>query len=518
MLDAAIKAQLQAYFTKLQYPVVIETALDDSESGREMSAMLSDIAGLSDRLSVVACDRTDVRRPSFRITRADRNMNVRFCAVPTGHEFTTFVLALLQAGGHPSKASESTLESIRKLSGRYVFDAYISLSCHNCPDVVQALNLLAIENPNVEVNMIDGAIFREEVERMRVMAVPTVYLNGEHFLSGRHSLDEIVAMLDSGVDEREAEELNTRAPYDVLVIGAGPAGCTAAIYAARKGLRVGIAAERIGGQVHETSSIENFTSILETQGTKLAADFEAHLADYDIDIMSRNSAQSLSKTEEGLWQVTMQNGGALRTKTLVVATGASWRRLNVPGEAEYIGHGVAFCPHCDGPLFKGKPIAVIGGGNSGVEAAIDLAGVASHVTLLQRSGRLAADEVLQKKLMSLPNVTVLYHAKTQRLEGEAGALKRLVYADEQGAEHTLTLDGVFVQIGLTANTGWLKDTELLDRYGEIEVDARCATKLPGVYAAGDCTNGPYKQIVTALGDGAKASLSAFDHLIRSDVA
>lgn len=434
-----------------------------------------------------------------------------------GHEFSSFVLALLQAGGHPVKAEAETLEAVRSLSGPLSFEVFISLSCHNCPDVVQALNLMAVENRNVTVVTIDGALAQEEAKARRVMAVPTVFLNGELFLSGRKTLEEIVALLDENTVRRKAEKLSAALPYDVLVVGGGPAGATAAIYAVRKGFRTGLVAERLGGQLHETSEVANFTSILSTPGSRLADNIEAHLKSYPIELHTAERAASVERDGD-LWVLVTESGARLRARTLIAATGASWRRLNVPGEKDFLGRGVAFCPHCDGPLYRGKRVAVIGGGNSGVEAAIDLAGVASHVTLLHRSAALKADNVLKKKLSSLSNVTVLTEARTCAFEGDDGLLTGLRYEDASGTVHRLDVEGVFVQIGLTPNTTWLSDAVTLNTYGEIPVDARCATTAPGLFAAGDCTDVPFKQIVIGLGEGAKAGLSAFEHLIRHDVA
>jgi alkyl hydroperoxide reductase subunit F len=434
-----------------------------------------------------------------------------------GHEFTSLVLALLQAGGHPSKAAPELLEQIRGLEGEFQFETFVSLTCQSCPDVVQALNLMAVVNPKIHHTMIDGALFQDEVERRQVMAVPTVFLNGQPFGQGRMELEEIVAKLDTGSAERDVARFNAKAPYDVLVIGGGPAGAAAAIYAARKGIRTGILAERLGGQLLDTVGIENFISVKETEGHKLATGLEQHVTTYDVDVMNLQRAAKLLPGD--LIEIQLTNGAALKAKSVVIATGARWREINVPGEREYRNRGVAYCPHCDGPLFKGKPVAVIGGGNSGVEAAIDLAGLVSHVTVIEYDAQLRADAVLTRKLHSLPNVTVITSAQTTEVIGDGQKVTALTYKDRQaGATHTLELAGVFVQIGLVPNTDWLKGTVKLSSRGEIEVDARGQTSVPGVFAAGDCTIVPYKQIVIAMGEGAKASLSAFDHLIRSPLS
>jgi len=513
MLDINIQNQLKAYFDKLQQPVELVASLDASAKAQEMREMLHEIAALSPKISLRE-DGTSARRPSFSVGRAGESGRVHFAGIPMGHEFTSLVLALLQAGGHPPKASEETLEQIRNIEGEYHFETYISLSCHNCPDVVQALNLLALFNRGITHTMIDGAMFQAEVDQRQIMAVPTVYLNGEHFDQGRMELEQFLARIDTRSVAREAEKLNAKAPYDVLVVGGGPAGASAAIYAARKGIRTGVLAERFGGQVMDTLAIENFISIKETEGPKLVAALEEHVKSYDVEIMNLQRAEQLTHNGSQL-EVKLTNGAVLKSKAVILATGARWRELNVPGEKEYRGHGVAYCPHCDGPLFKGQKVAVVGGGNSGVEAAIDLAGFVAHVTLIEFGEKLRADAVLQKKLNSLPNIEVICQAQTTEINGEGGKVTGLTYTDRAtGASHRIDLAGVFVQIGLVPNTDWLKGTVNLSQYGEIEVDNHGMTSMPGVFAAGDVTTIPYKQIVIAVGDGARAALGAFDYLIR----
>jgi alkyl hydroperoxide reductase subunit F len=442
---------------------------------------------------------------------------VRFAGLPMGHEFTSLVLALLQVGGHPSKEAQDLLAQVSALEGEFRFETYFSLSCQNCPDVVQALNLMCVLNPRVSHVAIDGALFQPEVEARQVMAVPTVYLNGEVFGQGRMELAEIVAKIDTGAVAREAEKIAAKDAFDVLVVGGGPAGAAAAIYAARKGIRTGIAAERFGGQVLDTMGIENLISVAETEGPKLAAELERNVRHYDVDIMNLQRAEQLVPAgEDGLVQVKLASGAVLKSRTVILGTGARWRQMGVPGENEYRNRGVAYCPHCDGPLFKGKRVAVIGGGNSGVEAAIDLAGIVSHVTLLEFDGKLRADEVLQRKLRSLPNVTVLTHAQSTEVLGDGQKVSGLVYTDRLiGNSHRIELEGIFVQIGLLPNTEWLKGTVELSARGEIVIDDRGQTSVPGVFAAGDATTVPYKQIVVAMGAGSTAALSAFDHLIRT---
>ncbi|MDR6237013.1 alkyl hydroperoxide reductase subunit F [Pseudomonas oryzihabitans] len=517
MLDANLKAQLKTYLERVTRPIEIVASLDDGAKSREMLSLLQDIASLSDQVSL-STDGSDERRPSFALLTPGQNIDLRFAGLPMGHEFTSLVLALLQVGGHPSKASQDVIDQVKALDGDYQFETYFSLSCQNCPDVVQALNLMAVLNPRVKHVAVDGALFQDEVERRQIMAVPSVYLNGEPFGQGRMGLEEIVAKLDTGAAARSADKLNAKDAFDVLVIGGGPAGAAAAVYAARKGIRTGVAAERFGGQVLDTLAIENFISIKETEGPKLAMALEEHVKQYEVDIMNLQRAEQLIPAHEagGLHEVRFTDGGSLKAKTVILATGARWREMNVPGEKEYRNRGVAYCPHCDGPLFKGKRVAVIGGGNSGVEAAIDLAGIVAHVTLIEYDGQLRADAVLQRKLFSLPNVTVITSALTSEVKGDGQKVNGLVYKDRNSSEfHHVDLEGVFVQIGLVPNTDWLKGTVELSPRGEIEVDARCQTSLPGVFAAGDVTTVPYKQIVIALGEGAKASLASFDHLIRT---
>ena len=517
MLDNELKTQLKAYLERVTQPFEIVASLGDSESSREMEGLLQDIAALSDKITL-RTDGTDARKPSFALNRLGYNMGLRFAAIPLGHEFTSLVLALLWVGGHPPKVEPEVIEQIRNLDGEYNFEVYMSLSCHNCPDVVQALNLMAVLNPKVRVVTIDGALFQDEVNQRQIMAVPSIYLNGEVFGSGRMGVEEIVAKLDTGAAARDAAKLSARAPYEVLIVGGGPAGAAAAVYAARKGIRTGVAAERFGGQVNDTLAIENFISVPETDGPKFAAALEQHVKAYDVDIMNLQRADKIIPASEpgGLIEVQLANGGSLKSRSVILSTGARWRNVNVPGEAEYKNKGVAYCPHCDGPLFKGKRVAVIGGGNSGVEAAIDLAGLVAHVTLLEFGDALRADAVLVAKLKSLPNVAIHTQAQTTELTGDGSKLNGLMYTDRaSGESRHIELEGVFVQIGLVPNTEWLKGTVELSKHGEIVVDAKGATNVPGVFAAGDVTTVPYKQIIIATGEGAKAALSAFDYLIRT---
>jgi NADH-dependent peroxiredoxin subunit F len=518
MLDAATRGQLATYLERMRQPVELIASLDDSPASAEMRELLDEIAGVApDRISA-RFDGAASRRPSFQITRAGADMGVHFAAIPMGHEFTSLVLALLWAGGHPPKVDAEVVAQIQALDGDFAFETFISLSCHNCPDVVQATHLMAVLNPRIRAVAVDGGLFQGEVEARQIMAVPSVYLNGEPFANGRMELGEILARIDTGSAARDAARLADKAPYDMLIIGGGPAGAAAAVYAARKGLRTGIVAERFGGQTLDTLGIENYPSVLMTEGPQFAAALEAQVRHYGVDIMNLQRVARLDPASRpgALATVALHNGAALKARSVVLATGARWRNINVPGEAEYRTKGVAYCPHCDGPLFKGKDVAVIGGGNSGVEAAIDLAGVVKHVTLLEFADQLRADQVLVDKLKSLPNVSIHLNAQTTEVLGDGQKMSGLRYTDRSsGQQHQLALAGVFVQIGLVPNTEFLKGTVELSRFGEIIVDAKCATSVPGVYAAGDATTVPYKQIIVAAGEGAKAALGAFDHLIRS---
>jgi NADH-dependent peroxiredoxin subunit F len=517
MLDSNLKTQLAAYLERLQHDVQLVATLDDSAAAGEMRELLGEIAELSPRVTA-RFDGTHERRPSFQITRAGVDMGLRFAAVPMGHEFTSLVLALLQAGGHPPKVDADVIGQIQSLEGDFVFETWMSLTCHNCPDVVQALNLMAVLNPRVKHVAIDGGLFQEEVEARQIMAVPAVFLNGQPFGSGRMELAEILAKVDSGAASRDAARLAREEPFDMLVVGGGPAGAAAAVYAARKGIRTGVVAERFGGQTLDTMGIDNFISVQHTEGPKFAAALEAHVREYGVQIMNGQRVASLEAAPQpgGLATLRLANGAELKARSVVLATGARWRNINVPGEAEYKNKGVAYCPHCDGPLFKGKKVAVIGGGNSGVEAAIDLAGVVEHVTLFEFAETLKADAVLVDKLRSLSNVVIHTNAQTLEVTGDGSKVNGLRWRDRaSGVEHSVDLAGVFVQIGLVPNTEWLKGTVALNRFGEIEVDARGATSAEGVFAAGDATTVPYKQIIVASGEGSKAALSAFDHLIRT---
>ena len=518
MLDDQLKSQLATYLERVTQPFELVASLDESETSAQMRELLTTIQSLrSDKISL-RLDGQDARRPSFTLQRVGTQTSLRFAGLPLGHEFTSLVLALLWTGGHPPKIEPELIEQAQALQGDYQFEVYMSLSCHNCPDVVQALSLMAIVNPRVRTTVIEGGAFEQEVKEREIMAVPMVYLNGQVFGAGRMELAQILAKLDTGAAAREAAKLSAKEAFDVLVVGAGPAGAAAAVYAARKGIRTGLAAERLGGQVNDTLDIENYISIPRTEGPQFSAALERHVREYDVDVMPLQRAKALrpASSPGGLIEVEMEGGGLLKSKTVILSTGARWRNMNVPGEEQYRTKGVAYCPHCDGPLYKGKRVAVIGGGNSGVEAAIDLAGVVAHVTVFEFMPQLKADAVLQKKLASLPNVEVILNAQTTEVLGDGSKVNALAYKDRAtGEEKRVELEGIFVQIGLLPNTDWLKGTVELSKFGEIVIDAKGQTSIPGVFAAGDCTTVPYKQIIIAAGAGATAALGAFDHLIRT---
>ena len=507
-LDQDIKAQLEQYLQLLEGDIVLKVSAGSDDASSEMLSLVEELAGMSSRITV---EKTQLSRtPSFSVNRVGEDTGVTFAGTPLGHEFTSLVLALLQVSGRAPKVEQSVIEQIKNIRGEYKFETYISLSCHNCPDVVQALNLMSILNPGITHTMIDGAVFKEEVESKDVMSVPSVYLNGEFFGGGRMTVEEILAKLGTAPD---ASEFDNKDPFDVLVIGGGPSGASAAIYAARKGIRTGIVAERFGGQVNDTLGIENFISVKYTEGPQLVANIENQVKEYNIDVMKLQRAKRLEKKD--LIEIELENGAVLKSKTVIVSTGARWRNIGVPGEAEFKNKGVAYCPHCDGPLFTGKDVAVVGGGNSGIEAAIDLAGIVKHVTVLEFAPELKADAVLQDRLYSLPNVTVLKNVQTSEITG-TDKVDGISYIDRAtGETKHVELQGVFVQIGLVPNTDWLADTVERTRMGEIVVDSHGATSVPGVFAAGDCTNSPYKQIIISMGSGATAALGAFDYLIRN---
>jgi len=522
MLDTNLQTQLKSYLDNLKTPVELITFTDESPKAKELAQLATQVAELSPLITEINGNNSEQaaneRLPSMLVRSVANNSEMRFAGLPMGHEFTSLVMALLHSGSHPLKLDSEQIEQVRNLEGDFEFETYISLSCQNCPDVVQALNMMAAINPQIKNTMIDGALFQTEVFDRDVMAVPSVYLNGESFSQGRVSLTDILNKVDKNAGARQAKELENKASYDFLVVGGGPAGAAAAIYAARKGINTGLVADRFGGQVSDTMAIENFISVKATQGPKLVASLEEHVREYDVDIMNSNKANKVKRNEAtGLVEVSLENGAVLKSKSVVLATGARWREMNVPGENEYRGKGVAYCPHCDGPLFKGKPVAVIGGGNSGIEAAIDLAGIVEHVTVLEFADSLRADDVLVRKANSLANVTIITNAQTTEVHGDGKRVTRLSYTDRGTNEHhSLALAGIFVQIGLMPNTEFLQGEIELTNRGEIIAGSQGETSIAGVFAAGDVTNSPYKQIIIAMGSGANAALGAFDYLIRQD--
>ncbi|WP_338451269.1 alkyl hydroperoxide reductase subunit F [Niallia oryzisoli] len=507
ILDAEIKTQLSQYLQLMEGKVQIKVSAGNDDVSRDMTALADELATMSSNIKVE--NTTLERTPSFSINRPGEDTGITFAGIPLGHEFTSLVLALLQVSGRAPKVDQKVIDQIKAIKGDYHFETYASLSCHNCPDVVQALNVMSLLNPGITHTMIDGAVYREEVEAKDIMAVPTVYLNGEFFNSGRMSLEEILVKLGSGPD---ASEFANKEPYDVLIVGGGPAGASAAIYSARKGIRTGIVADRFGGQVLDTVGIENLITVNYTEGPKLAATLEEHVKQYNVDIMNLQRAKRLEKKD--FIEVELENGAVLKSKTVILSTGARWRNADVPGEAEFKNKGIAYCAHCDGPLFAGKHVAVIGGGNSGVEAAIDLAGIVKHVTLLARS-EVKADPVLQDRVRSLPNVTIIEQAQIKEITG-TDKVNGVTYIDRRtNEEHHIELQGVFVQIGTIPNTEWLRGSVELSRNGEVIVDKSGSTNIPGIYAAGDCTDSKFKQIIISMGSGATAALGAFEYLIRN---
>jgi len=521
MLDTKLKAQLATYLANLKSPVELAVFLDEGIKSKEINALAQEISTMSPLITLVTLDDKDERAPSMLVRSVAKNTEIRFAGVPMGHEFTSLILALLHSGGHPIKLDKAVIEQVRQLKGKLQFETYVSLSCQNCPDVVQALNMMAAINPDITNVMIDGSQFQQEVYSRDILSVPAVYLNGEAFGQGRMSVAEILKKVDVNAGENEAKALDNKEAFDLLVIGGGPAGASSAIYSARKGIKTGIVADKFGGQVQDTMAIENFISVNATTGPKLVANLEAHVKDYDVDIMNGQRVKNIieSDIKGGLITVELESGATLKTRSAILATGAKWREMNVPGEQEYRGKGVAYCPHCDGPLFKGKSVAVIGGGNSGIEAAIDLAGIVSHVTVLEFDTTLRADAVLQDKARSMGNIDIIMNAQTTDVVGNGKRVTGLNYNDRgTGQSHHVELAGIFVQIGLVPNTQFLKGSVELTNRGEIIVNSNGETSMAGVYGAGDATNTPYKQIIIAMGSGATAALGAFDYLIRTPIA
>ncbi|MBO1002621.1 alkyl hydroperoxide reductase subunit F [Pseudogracilibacillus auburnensis] len=507
ILDAEIKAQLAQYLEMLEGEIRLKVSVGSDKVSQDMVELVDELSAMSSKITI---EHTVLERtPSFSINKPDEDSGITFAGVPLGHEFTSLVLALLHVSGRAPKVDQKVIEQIKNIDKELHFESYISLSCQNCPEVVQALNIMSVLNPKITHTMIDGAAYKEETESKNIMAVPTVFLNGEEFGGGRMTVEEILAKLGGGPDASEFEDKD---PFDVLVVGGGPGGASAAIYAARKGIRTGIVAERFGGQILDTAAIENFISVNRTEGPRLAANLEEHVKEYNIDVMNLQRAVRLEKKD--YVEIELENGAVLKSKSVILSTGARWRKVGIPGEDEFRNKGVAYCPHCDGPLFEGKRVAVIGGGNSGIEAAIDLAGIVKHVTVLEFASELKADSVLQKRLNSLPNVTVIKNAQTTEITGTDNVNGISYINRETKAEQHIELEGVFVQIGLVPNTDWLGETVERNQFGEVIVDRNGVTNIPGVFAAGDCTDEKFKQIIISMGSGATAALSAFDYLVR----
>ena len=482
--------------------------MDQSEDSKNVETFLTEVVEMSEQLSLEA--KPLLRTPSFEVNQKGAPASgIIFAGLPMGHEFTSFILALLQVSGRPPKIEDSIAQQIQSIERSLTFETYVSLTCHNCPDVVQALNILAVLNPKISHTMIEGGMYQQEIDDKQVMAVPTVFLDGAEFDSGRMTIEQILTKVAGPLS---ADEFADKDIFDVLVVGGGPAGASSAIYAARKGIKTGMVVETFGGQVLETLGIENVIGTPYIEGPQLMRQVEEHVKQYDVDIMKGQRATAITKSD--LIEVTLENGARLKAKTAILSTGARWRAINVPGEKEFKNKGIAYCPHCDGPLFKDKEVVVIGGGNSGIEAAIDLAGVAKHIYVLEFLPELKADQVLQTKLHSLDNVTVITNAATKEITGSS-QVEAVTYTDRlTNEEHTLMVEGVFILIGLMPNTEWLKDSLELNQRGEILIDGHGATNVPGIFAAGDCTDSIYKQIIISMGSGATAALGAFDYLIR----
>lgn len=513
MLEPALKEQLKGIFASLNssYTFHIQVA-PSHESRTELLELLGDVASTSERIDLQT---SEGERLAFSILKDGHPTGISFRGVPNGHEFTSLLLTILNLDGKGKNfPDEGICHRVKALKGPIRLTTYVSLTCTNCPDVVQALNATTTLNPQITHEMVDGALYQEEVDALHIQGVPAVFADGKLLHVGRGEFGELLAKLESqyGIEESAAQQPAKN--YDVIVVGGGPAGSSAAIYSARKGLKVAVVAERIGGQVKETVGIENLISVPETTGTVLADNLRTHLSCYPIDILEHRRVESVEILEETK-AITTSAGEQLLAPAVIIATGASWRKLNVPGEADYLGKGVAFCPHCDGPFYKDKHVAVVGGGNSGIEAAIDLAGICAKVTVFEFMDELKADRVLQERLRSLPNVEVFCHSQTTEVVGNGEKLTALRIKDRKTDEERLvSLDGVFVQIGLSANSGPFASVVETNRIGEIVIDTHCRTNVPGLYAAGDVSTVPYKQIIISMGEGAKAALAAFDDRIR----
>lgn len=506
-LDTNLKNQIKEYFELLESEVIFSLDVDESQDSVKMKEFLEEVVSLSNKLSIREAQLE--RTPSFRLDAQDKVGNIVFSMIPLGHELSTFILATLQVSGRTPKVDQHVIDQIKKIDQPLKFQSYISLSCHICPDVVQAINIMAVINDNVSHTIIDGGIYREEVETLGIMAVPTVMLDGDEFSAGRTSLEEMLEKL-----VKTDQKVHYEKPFDVLVVGGGPAGASSAIYASRKGLNVGVITDRIGGQVLDTFAIENLIGTPYTEGPKLASHLHNHMREYDIEIINNKCVDKIVKGD--LFTVELASGETIESKSVIIATGARWRDIGVPGEKEFKNKGVAYCSHCDGPMFKDKHVAVVGGGNSGIEAALDLANIAKHVTVFEFLPKLNADEVLQERIKKLGNTTIITNAQTTEILGD-NQVNGVKYIDrETQKEHTLEIDGIFIQIGLVPNTEFMGDMVEKTRMGEIIVDDKGMTSIPGLFAAGDCTDSTYKQIIISMGSGATAALSAAEYVIEKN--
>lgn len=518
MLTHDMQTQLHSLLELVPDQIELQLTLGEDSASSELAVLAQQIAALSERVSLSGLPGTAPRTPTLSIVSQQRNSSISFAGVPNGHEFTSLVLALMHSSGHQPKVEAEVQEQIRNLQGNFDFEVYVSLSCQTCPDVVQALNIMAALNSGIRTVMIDGALFPDEIAQRNILSVPAVYLNGKPFSQGRININDILRKLDSKTHQQASAALNNKSVFDMLIVGGGPAGAAAAIYAARKGLNTGIVSENFGGQVLDTMSIENFISVKATEGPQLVAGLEQHVLNYPVDVMQGQRVREIKdKDANDQFQVVLESGAVLKARSIVLSTGARWRQINVPGETAYKGKGVAYCPHCDGPLFKGKKVAVVGGGNSGIEAAIDLAGIVEHVTVLEFASTLRADDILTRKARSLPNVSIVTDAQTTMITGDGNKMTGLNYLDRNSQQEIqLELSGVFVQIGLLPNSNPVKDLLELNRMGEVVVGAKGETSVAGIFAAGDVSNTPFKQIVIAMGSGANAALGAFEYLMRSE--
>lgn len=515
MLDQEMKEQLKTVYANLESEITLVVKRSEHENQKEMLSLVRDLVSTSNKLRLIESDET-ATIPTLALHRHGQPTGISFEGVPGGHEFTSLVLAILNADGKGKLPDEMILSRVRRLKGPISVRTFISLSCENCPEVVQALNLMALQHPDFSHTMIDGGLVQEEIGRLKIQGVPSVMVGEALVSSGKSNFVDLLEKLEKTYGINEEMSLDPAkldlGSFDVVVLGAGPGGASAAIYSARKGLKTAIIAERLGGQVQDTKGIENLISVKYTEGPQLAAQLFQHISAYDIKLLEHRKVKSVGSGE--IKKLTLESGETLQTKSLIVATGAKWRELGIPGEKEYLGRGVAFCPHCDGPYFKGKDIAVIGGGNSGVEAAIDLAGIVNSVTVFEYNPELKADRVLVDKLSSLSNVRIITNARTTRIIGDADKVTALEYEDRHHGEiRSLELDGIFVQIGLVPNSGFIKEVVETNRHGEIIIDEKCRTNVPGIYAAGDVTNVPFKQIIIAMGEGAKAGLTSFEDIM-----